>query len=603
MAAARSVAGDPTAPGATVDLAIHYLDPARGEAVVVDGVVTRRGRDIVFVEARVTSASGTPIARSTGVVRLGDVADASATPSAPACPLDAATRLVPRVSGSAFTARLGVLNAPLAPGHAVMVLARARRSRRRGRRDARGRARRARRLLRCGAAAWSIDGFDPRGPAATIGMHLSFDRTPADEDVVVEARTSWRAAGIFLNTVVLTGADERPARSQPARSPTASCGRRHDALPPLPQAGAALSLHRPRAMRDAHPRRDPPASARARMKMGTARLAHLGLAGPELHVGVRFDDHPRVTALAADPGTALLYPGPDAVPVDEVREPPRTLVVVDGTWFTARKIVDRNPCFAGLPRIAIRPVAPSAYRIRSEPAPHCLATVEAIVLALEALEGDGARFDALRAAFARLVETQLAHATERRYRIGTCGSAGAAGSRARSTRCSRRASTTSCSRRPRATRTTPAGPHELVPARRGAAVDGRALHAPDPAASLRCRPGHRIGWGSRATHSRRGCAIDDARAAWRAFLRPDDVLVGWGTVHAHRADGRAAVCPSWIDLRGEVGRRLGRKPGGTRPACDAFGTGPADPWAPGRGGRRLAELAELVTALRAVDRS
>ena len=42
------------------------------------------------------------------------------------------------------------------------------------------------------------------------------------------------------------------------------------------------------------------------MKMGTARLAHLGLAGSELHVGLRFDDHPRVTALAADPGTALL---------------------------------------------------------------------------------------------------------------------------------------------------------------------------------------------------------------------------------------------------------------------------------------------------------
>jgi acyl-coenzyme A thioesterase PaaI-like protein len=55
-----------------------------------------------------------------------------------------------------------------------------------------------------GAAAWSVDGYDPRGRAATIGMHLCYDRTPRDEDVVVEARTSWRAAGIFLNTVTLT---------------------------------------------------------------------------------------------------------------------------------------------------------------------------------------------------------------------------------------------------------------------------------------------------------------------------------------------------------------------------------------------------------------
>ena len=204
MAAARSVASDPTAAAATVDLAIHYLDPARGEPVVIEGAVTRRGRDIVFVEARVTSASGTPIARSIGVVRIGDAAGASATPSAPACPLDAATRLVPRVSGSAFTARLGVLNGRLAPGHAIMVLpARADLV------DADGAMHEGAlaALVDCagGAAAWSIDGFDPRGRAATIGMHLSFDRTPADEDVVVEARTSWRAAGIFLNTVVLTG--------------------------------------------------------------------------------------------------------------------------------------------------------------------------------------------------------------------------------------------------------------------------------------------------------------------------------------------------------------------------------------------------------------
>jgi hypothetical protein len=100
-----------------------------------------------------------------------------------------------------------------------------------------------------------------------------------------------------------------------------------------------------------------------------------------------------------------------------------------------------------------------------------------------------------------------------------------------------------------------------------------------------------------------GCAIDDACTAWRAFLRPDDVLVGWGRFTPAVLSAETASCAPWIDLRGEVGRRLGRKPGGTGPACEAFGTAPAEPWAPGRGGRRLAELAELVTALRAVDLS
>ena len=204
MVAARSVAPAPaSAPASTVDLAIHYLAPAVREAVVVDGVVTRRGREIVFVEATVATVTGTPIARSIGVVRIAATDLTEPPPSAPPCPVDAATPLVPRRSGSAFTARLGVLNAALGPGHAVMVLpARADLV------DADGTVHEGAlaALVDCagGAAAWSIDGFDPRGRAATIGMHLCYDRTPAGDDVVVEARTSWRAAGIFLNTVMLT---------------------------------------------------------------------------------------------------------------------------------------------------------------------------------------------------------------------------------------------------------------------------------------------------------------------------------------------------------------------------------------------------------------
>ena len=202
MVAARSVAGDgPDA--STIDLAIHYLAPAVRETVVVDGIVTRRGREIVFVEATVASAGGTPIARSVGVVRLAAPSEAEPPPSAPPCPIDAATPLVPRRSGSAFTARLGVMNATLAPGHAVMVL-----PARDDLVDVDGAVHEGAlaALVDCagGAAAWSVDGFDPRGRAATIGMHLCYDRTPTNDDVVVEARTSWRAAGIFLNAVTLT---------------------------------------------------------------------------------------------------------------------------------------------------------------------------------------------------------------------------------------------------------------------------------------------------------------------------------------------------------------------------------------------------------------
>jgi uncharacterized protein (TIGR00369 family) len=205
MVAARSVAVDGDAAGtSTIDLAIHYLAPATGETVVAEGTVTRPGREIVFVEATATSAAGTPIARSVGVVRIAGPRDVDPPPTAPPCPIDATTPLVPRRSGSAFTMRLGVMMAiHTVPGHSIMVL-----PAREELTDAGGAMHEGALAALVdsagGAAAWSIDGFDPRGRAATIGMHLCYDRTPAREDVVVEARTSWRAAGIFLNTVTLT---------------------------------------------------------------------------------------------------------------------------------------------------------------------------------------------------------------------------------------------------------------------------------------------------------------------------------------------------------------------------------------------------------------
>ena len=225
MIAARSVAADGAdLTASTIDLAVHYLAPAIG-TVVADAAVTRQGREILFVEATVTGERGLVVARSVGAVRVTRAGADEPPPSAPPCPVDATTPLEPRRSGSAFTTRLGVQAARAAPGRAVMVLpARSELA------DVDGCVHEGAlaALVDCagGAAAWSVDGFDPRGRAATVGMHLCFDRTPAREDVVVEACTSWRAAGIFLNTVTLTGRESgrpvatgsvtyRIARSEP----------------------------------------------------------------------------------------------------------------------------------------------------------------------------------------------------------------------------------------------------------------------------------------------------------------------------------------------------------------------------------------------------
>ncbi|MCW5893244.1 MAG: DTW domain-containing protein [bacterium] len=148
----------------------------------------------------------------------------------------------------------------------------------------------------------------------------------------------------------------------------------------------------------------------ARRRLGTCRLAHLQLPGSELHVAWRFDAHPRVATLAAA-GAALLFPGPDAQPVAATA--PRLLVVVDGTWSEAGKLVRQTPALAVLPRIGLAPPAPGRYRIRRAPAAHCLSTVEAVVDVLGILAGDPDRYLPLLAPFDALVEEQLAAAAGR----------------------------------------------------------------------------------------------------------------------------------------------------------------------------------------------
>jgi DTW domain-containing protein YfiP len=336
------------------------------------------------------------------------------------------------------------------------------------------------------------------------------------------------------------------------------------------------------------------------MKMGTARLAHLGLASSELHVGVRFDDHPHLAALAREPhGVVLLYPGSGATPVDRVVDPPRTLVVVDGTWITARKIVSRNRWLRGLPRLSVRPDAPSAYRIRREPAPECLATLEAIVAALVALEGDAARFAPLQAAFAELVRTQLRYARGHSlpYRHD------------RKQRRPRRPSTVEHLLATRFADVVVAqaegnphdagGPHELVQlVALRPATGARFALTIRPRRPLGARTPARLGLCRTLFDD--GVSIDEARHAWAAFLRPEDVLVGWGTFTSMVLAAEGLACPTWIDLRSEVARRLGRRAGGADAACRALEAPVPAPWAPGRAGQRLAALAALVSHLRPV---
>lgn len=143
--------------------------------------------------------------------------------------------------------------------------------------------------------------------------------------------------------------------------------------------------------------------------LNTARLAALGLINAELRVGEVFDD---LEALLATPGyrPVLLFPG-DAAEVLQaygavIDELPLLLIVPDGTWRKARKMLYLNPLLEALPRVTLGDVTPSRYRLRKAPEPGALSTIEAVVQALNVLEG-ASRFDPVLRPFEALIEGQI----------------------------------------------------------------------------------------------------------------------------------------------------------------------------------------------------
>ena len=105
----------------------------------------------------------------------------------------------------------------------------------------------------------------------------------------------------------------------------------------------------------------------------------------------------------------LLFPGEQAQVLSAYPtgdDTPLLLIVPDGTWRKARKLLYLNPLLEALPRVTLGQVLPSRYRLRKAPQPGALSTIEAVVEALNALEGAG-RFDALCRPFDALIEGQI----------------------------------------------------------------------------------------------------------------------------------------------------------------------------------------------------
>jgi DTW domain-containing protein YfiP len=340
------------------------------------------------------------------------------------------------------------------------------------------------------------------------------------------------------------------------------------------------------------------------MAIGTARMAHLQLPSSELRVGLDFSRDPIVSgALQSGEPVYVVFPDATAIDAAEVpRDRPITLVVIDGTWWQAQKLLKLNPQIRALPHVAFSPKQKSQYKIRRQPADHCVSTVEALAEVLSVLEPDRGPFD-------RLLDPFFAMVARQETFIADVGS-----SRHRALHANRVA-------KPRPTLAETLG----VDWSRLVCIAGDAnawpIHHPDKTPpEIVCWTAHRPATGEtyaqviaprgrlapstpshlelpRATIEG-GVDVTTWRTTWADFLRADDVVVQWGGFSGKLAfDADLPRPPRGIDLRSLALQHL-RRPVGTVEECLAIvGAETPELLAIGRAGRRLAALVAVLKTL------
>lgn len=128
-----------------------------------------------------------------------------------------------------------------------------------------------------------------------------------------------------------------------------------------------------------------------RQRTGTGYLSHLCLKDSEVIVGLDFTKNARFQELLAAPDyfSALMYPGEDAITAKTITQKLKEvgattsapqkkllLIILDATWFCARKMIEHNPFLLQLPKLSFEGSYRSIFTFKREPSPECISTIE-----------------------------------------------------------------------------------------------------------------------------------------------------------------------------------------------------------------------------------
>ena len=120
-------------------------------------------------------------------------------------------------------------------------------------------------------------------------------------------------------------------------------------------------------------------------KVGTGRFSHLILKNSEIVVDIGFDENKRFNEILNDSEyeSFVLYPGHDPIDLGtnklkETLTKKAQFFVIDGTWPCAKKMMKLTTKLHQMKRVSFRSDRVSEFKVKHQPMPGCLSTVESM---------------------------------------------------------------------------------------------------------------------------------------------------------------------------------------------------------------------------------
>ncbi len=145
----------------------------------------------------------------------------------------------------------------------------------------------------------------------------------------------------------------------------------------------------------------------AKHTLSSAPILAKSIRNTKLLIGEVFDPQ-KIIGADWRSRSLLVFPTENSVSAESARASQlNTIILLDGTWKKARRLMHLNPWLRELPTFALQPDQPSSYKIRKSPRADGLSTIEAAVCVLNELQPDK-EFSGILAAFHKMIDLQIA---------------------------------------------------------------------------------------------------------------------------------------------------------------------------------------------------